>query len=64
VASLHGGWRWLRYFGILPRVMTDFFYDLIGRYRYRIFGQRDVCLVPDEALRQRFIDDSSQRRPE
>ena len=64
VASLHGGWRWFRYFGILPRVMTDFFYDLIGRYRYRIFGQRDVCLVPDESLRQRFLDDSSRRGSE
>lgn len=31
---------------ILPKFLRDFIYDLIAKYRYKIFGRRDVCYIP------------------
>ena len=41
---------------LLPRVLTDFAYRLIARYRYQIFGKREFCRLPTEAERTRFLD--------
>jgi predicted DCC family thiol-disulfide oxidoreductase YuxK len=50
------GWsRILALFIILPRPLRDFIYDVIARKRYRIFGRRDSCLVPPEAMKERFL---------
>lgn len=49
-------WRWLRIFRFVPRPMRDIVYSLIARNRYKIFGYRENCLVPDEKTRLRFID--------
>jgi predicted DCC family thiol-disulfide oxidoreductase YuxK len=53
----HLGWPWklagaLR---ILPRALRDSAYDLVARNRYRWFGSRDACLVPNPAIQDRFI---------
>lgn len=45
----------VQYFSFLPQRFTDFCYDLIAKNRYRIFGEREVCFVPDEEVRERFI---------
>ena len=53
---LSGGWP-LSYAGmILPRVLRDFLYDLIARNRYRLFGTRDRCFVPEPGIRERFLE--------
>jgi predicted DCC family thiol-disulfide oxidoreductase YuxK len=36
---------------------VDLVYNFIGNHRYRWFGKKDVCWIPDKKLRQRFIDD-------
>jgi predicted DCC family thiol-disulfide oxidoreductase YuxK len=49
------GW-WLFYgFIIIPRGIRDYLYDLIARNRYRIFGMREQCFVPDPGERDRFL---------
>jgi len=48
-------WRWLRLFEYLPRPVRDVGYDLVGRVRYRLFGKREACMVPDPELRARFV---------
>jgi len=51
------GWPW-RIFGAvqwLPAPVKDFGYDRIARNRYRLFGRRESCLIPDESLRARFL---------
>jgi predicted DCC family thiol-disulfide oxidoreductase YuxK len=40
---------------ILPLVVRDWLYDRIARNRYRLFGKRQTCFVPDAATRQRFV---------
>jgi predicted DCC family thiol-disulfide oxidoreductase YuxK len=49
-------WRWLTVFGLLPRPLGDWAYDLVARHRYRWFGRADACLIPTPDVRQRFLD--------
>ena len=42
---------------ILPKIFLDFFYDLVGSKRYKIFGKYDTCPLPDAKIKDRFIDD-------
>jgi predicted DCC family thiol-disulfide oxidoreductase YuxK len=50
-------WKILAAVGqILPRVVRDPIYRLIARYRYRVFGKYDTCMLPDPAQRNRFLD--------
>lgn len=57
VASYLGGaWRLLLIFRIVPSPVRDFFYDLIARYRYKIFGKHDACMMPSADVRSRFLD--------
>ena len=48
-------WRLARHCRLLPRGVKDAIYKPIARNRYRIFGRYDTCLVPDAALRGRFL---------
>lgn len=40
---------------LLPLFMLDWLYNLIAKNRYRLFGKKDTCLIPDEANRSLFI---------
>lgn len=40
---------------VVPLFARDFFYTQFARNRYRLFGERDSCLVPDGDLAQRFL---------
>lgn len=53
---LGGFWRLFLVFYILPRPLRDACYDLFARYRYRLFGKRESCMVPAPEVRDRFID--------
>lgn len=54
---LGGPWALLgRLTRVFPRVLRDWGYNLIARSRYRIFGKRDVCRIPDARERARFLD--------
>ena len=53
---LDGLWPLLAAFLIVPRPIRDWVYDWIGTRRYRFFGKRDVCWVPDEKLTELFLD--------
>lgn len=58
--------KYLRYFHFayylifIPRSFRDLFYDLIAKYRYRIFGKKDSCPVPNESIMHLFIDQHTQ----
>ena len=49
-------WRWLGIFHVLPTFVTDFFYGIIAKNRYAIFGKTDTCTIPTPALKSRFLD--------
>ncbi len=48
-------WKVLLIFQYLPVFITDFCYDIIAKYRYRVFGKKEACLLPDDAIKSRFI---------
>jgi predicted DCC family thiol-disulfide oxidoreductase YuxK len=50
-------WQWFWALRYVPRPVRDVGYDLLGRVRYRLFGKREECLVPDADLRARFLGD-------
>jgi len=56
VGQIGGWWGVLRIFGVLPDFLLNLPYDLVARYRYRIFGRYDVCPVPPPEVAHRFID--------
>lgn len=53
----HLGWPWrmLGAFRLLPRLLRDRGYRLVARNRYRWFGRRVTCWVPQPADRSRLL---------
>lgn len=45
----------LSWFRVLPSWLTDFFYQLVARTRYRVFGKYDQCPLPPVEARARFL---------
>ena len=54
--GIGGGWKYLRIFKIFPRVVMDWGYSIFSRYRYSMFGKRDVCMIPSEKVKDKFLD--------
>jgi len=40
---------------IVPRFMRDKLYDYFAKKRYKWFGRRETCMIPDEEVRGKFI---------
>ncbi len=55
-ARLGGLGRILAVLRILPRALQNWIYRRIARNRYRLFGRKRVCDLPDPALRRRLIE--------
>ena len=49
-------WKWTQIFWIVPRFITDAFYDFIARNRYNWFGKKEQCMIPTPDVRSRFLD--------
>lgn len=54
--QLGGIWQLLYVFMIVPAFFRDWIYERIAKSRYKIFGQRDTCMVPTSELKNRFLD--------
>jgi predicted DCC family thiol-disulfide oxidoreductase YuxK len=64
VRRLDGLWPVLYYlFFWIPSGIADRVYDFIGARRYRWFGKKDRCWVPNDELRSRFLDAGEEDRP-
>jgi predicted DCC family thiol-disulfide oxidoreductase YuxK len=52
------GWPWraAAVFGLLPTALLNLGYDIVARYRYRVFGRFDQCVLPRPEQRKRFVD--------
>ena len=48
-------WSWAYVLVIVPRPIRDWAYRLFARYRYRIFGRKDQCMLPSPEVRARFL---------
>ena len=54
--ALGGLWRSTTIFYLIPRVVRDYIYDVIAKYRYKIFGEMDACRMPKQDEQALFID--------
>ena len=56
IATQLSGWPSLfRFLKFIPKPFRDFGYDLIANNRYRLFGKKDNCMIPDASIRHRFL---------
>ena len=56
IAKQLSGWPNLfRLLKFIPKPLRDFGYDLIANNRYRLFGKKAACMVPDASIRDRFL---------
>ncbi len=53
---LKGPVRLLRAGIIVPRFLRNALYDFIAKKRYRWFGQRNECRMPEPELKNRFLE--------
>lgn len=49
-------WRWTNVLRYVPRAWRDWAYDRVARNRYRLFGKRATCLLPDPRHAGRFLN--------
>ena len=40
---------------ITPNLISNFFYRIIAKNRYKIFGKKDSCYIPTEEELKKFI---------
>ena len=52
---LSGAWWLFGVLWIIPKTIRDYFYRMFARNRYRLFGTKDVCMVPTPEIRARFL---------
>lgn len=52
---LSGFWKYLTIFKFLPTSFLNFFYNIVAKNRYRIFGKADSCRMPTAELKERFL---------
>ncbi|MBC7885799.1 MAG: DUF393 domain-containing protein [Saprospiraceae bacterium] len=52
-----GSWyTWLAYIiNIFPKTFRNYFYRLIAKNRYRLFGRYNTCLIPSSQFQNQFI---------
>ncbi|HNM32441.1 MAG TPA: DCC1-like thiol-disulfide oxidoreductase family protein [Chitinophagales bacterium] len=50
-----GYWSGLQLLTIVPSFITDFFYNVIAKYRYKWWGKKETCLVPSKETIHRFL---------
>jgi len=51
------GWPWkaAAILRLVPRALRDPLYRWVARHRYRVFGRRDTCWLPDPRYRSRML---------
>jgi len=56
VKKLSMPWPLLYIFILIPRFLRDPLYDLIARKRYKWFGKREKCFMPNQDVRYKFLN--------
>ena len=54
--GLGGIWSWFLLLKIIPRPLRDKLYDFIANHRFKWFGRKEHCVVPDTEVQSRFLD--------
>ncbi|HIP48891.1 MAG TPA: thiol-disulfide oxidoreductase DCC family protein [Lutibacter sp.] len=49
-----GLWKGFQFFWIFPKFLRDFVYRIIAKNRYKWFGKKKACMIPDKSVMDRF----------
>ena len=52
--DLGGVWKFFFILIVIPKFIRDFLYNLIAKSRYRIFGKKESCMIPNPKISVRF----------
>ena len=55
ISALGFPWGLVNVFRVLPRRWRDWGYDMIAANRFRWFGRRETCFVPNPSYAGRFL---------
>lgn len=55
VKDISGALKILSMFIFLPEFIRDWVYDLVAINRHKIFGIKDVCRIPTEGEKKKFL---------
>jgi predicted DCC family thiol-disulfide oxidoreductase YuxK len=55
LSSLGGAYKIALLFKFLPRFILDWFYDIIAKNRYKLFGKTESCRIPTSELKAKFL---------
>ena len=53
--SFGGIWQLAGVFQWIPEKIRDWVYDYIANNRYKWYGKKEACMVPDPALKSKFL---------
>ena len=55
--QLPGPWRRAAFLlQLVPKFLREAAYEVVASYRYRVFGRSEVCMLPSDQDRTRFLD--------
>ncbi|MFJ7737807.1 thiol-disulfide oxidoreductase DCC family protein [Lysinibacillus sp. NPDC097287] len=52
---LDGAWQLFYVFLVVPPIIRNLFYRIFAKNRYRLFGQKEACMLPTAEQRHRFL---------
>jgi predicted DCC family thiol-disulfide oxidoreductase YuxK len=61
---LGGLWPMLGVFWVVPKLIRDGIYNWIARNRYRWFGKKDSCMIPDRDVSHLFLKPEFDSSPD
>jgi len=53
--KLSGIFQFFGVFKLLPKVLRDQLYDFIAKNRYKLFGQKAQCMIPEKPVKHKFL---------
>lgn len=53
--DLGGVWKLIGVFRIFPLFIRNGTYDLIAKWRYKVFGKKENCMMSNEDIADRFL---------
>jgi predicted DCC family thiol-disulfide oxidoreductase YuxK len=56
IASLGTFWVFFKIFLLIPPFIRDFFYHVIAKNRYSLFGKNTQCRMPTEKEKNQFLE--------
>lgn len=55
VREMKGGWPYLYLTTLVPKPIRNLVYSLVAKYRYKLFGKQDSCMIPTDDLKDKFL---------